>query len=142
MSEENNDAPEAKKKVEHVFRAKIENITQENKDKLERELTFRVSFVTSSGSPREGVFVAVRQYNGSFIRYRVAEAKLNGGVDPGVEARWLNNRIAYLQEHLTDLPKWWSPLEPAWDENDNDVIEDVYVHVTRWVNSFRRPSVA
>lgn len=124
---------------EHKFTYEITEIAPQVKDKLERELTFRVQGTNSEGKALDGTFTCIRRNLGSFGRYKVIEAQLNGGVFPGPEAAIFHDRAAYLTAHLTNKPDWFNPL--AAYEEDYALIEDVNEYVTRWERRFRRPSM-
>lgn len=118
-------------------KAKIVEIKSDVEDKLRRFHDFHFEYASPvDGKSYAGDFQAQRLSIGAFGRFKVEEARLNGGMVGSLDelTRYVHMQIAYLRVALIKFPDWWAPE----DFFDHALLNEVFDHVRHWESSFRR----
>ena len=100
--------------------------------------TFHVDYMDpDTGVHQVGTFVASRATIGMLAEIGVTTARLNGGVEPDSQTRFLNSMRAYCAVVLTTTPPWWD-LDTSYDFQ---LLATVYDYTFAWEGSFRRKAL-
>ena len=107
-----------------------------------KTIQFTTSFTMTwkdkeTGRVHVGTFTAQRPSLGQLGQIAVLKAKMNGGEKVSHDVDFLHEMMSSLQVILTDVPDWWAPN----DFFTADPLREVWEHVRRWVDNFRKPRV-